>query len=368
MNFPACFALLFALLATTYANTEKAIFTAPPAINIETSGPSFEQLQLQVITPKDSSRRLSLPVAFPSGKQTKGVDAWYLLRDLSPDQRYEVRVCWAAVQPTNFVLDVFNTTHVFDTPDLIQDLAAYSESQQNQRSTIKPSTEQQASESILFLRVQAAADFFTSNKTLMSSPPSVDVELVLDPYLANVFPKSLLPTAIYIVILAGGGWFLSNEIWKRLFTGQPGTTEMTTPAVTTVATVPQHPFYTLPSELILDIIDLLPPESFITFAFANYPLLHSYGLAPALSRPRVVYITTQTSIPMLFPLLRLPPEIMLHVMRNLKPIDIMRFAVANYQDLERQGIAPPLSAEVVGSLRRAVGVGVPSEVGDALGR
>ncbi|KAK4894300.1 hypothetical protein LTR27_007433 [Elasticomyces elasticus] len=145
---------------------------------------------------------------------------------------------------------------------------------------------------------------------------------------------------------------------------------MTTPTVTTVTTttpIPQHPFYTLPSELILDIIDLLPPESFITFAFANYPLLHSYGLAPALSRPRVVYITTQTSIPMLFPLLRLPPEIMLHVMRNLKPIDIMRFAVANYQDLERQGIAPPLSREVVGSLRRAVGAGVPNSVGDASG-
>ncbi|KAK5739859.1 hypothetical protein LTR17_004955 [Elasticomyces elasticus] len=219
MNFPACFALLFALLATTYANTEKVIFTAPPAINIESSGPSFEQLQLQVITPKDSSRRLSLPVAFPSGQQTKGVDAWYLLRDLSPAQRFEVRVCWAAVQPTNFVLDVFNTTHVFDTPDLIQDLAAYSETQQNKQSIKQKSTKHYDQESILFLRLQAAADFFTSNKILMSSPPSVDVELILDPYLANVFPRSLLPTAVFIVILAGGGWFLSGEFWKRLFAG-----------------------------------------------------------------------------------------------------------------------------------------------------
>ncbi|KAI7091892.1 hypothetical protein KC356_g152 [Hortaea werneckii] len=116
---------------------------------------------------------------------------------------------------------------------------------------------------------------------------------------------------------------------------------------------PQHPFYSLPSELILDIVDLLPPESFINFAFANYPLLHSYGLAPALSRPRVVYLTTQTQIPALFPLLNLPPEIMLHVMRNLKPIDIMRFTVANYQDLARQGIAPSLGEETVQQLRNA---------------
>ena len=117
---------------------------------------------------------------------------------------------------------------------------------------------------------------------------------------------------------------------------------------------PQHPFYSLPSELILDIVDLLPPEAFINFAFANYPLLHSYGLAPALSRPRVVYLTTQTQIPALFPLLRIPPEIMLHVMRNLKPIDVMRFAVANYQDLTRQGIAPPLSDRTIQQLRNAV--------------
>ena len=120
---------------------------------------------------------------------------------------------------------------------------------------------------------------------------------------------------------------------------------------------PQHPFYTLPAELILDIVDLLPPESFINFAFANYPLLHRNGLAPALSRPRVRYITTQTRLSSMFPLLRMPAEIMLHIMRHLKPIDIMRFVVANYQDLARQGIAPPLTPETVRQLRNAVSLG-----------
>lgn len=41
-------------------------------------------------------------------------------------------------------------------------------------------------------------------------------------------------------------------------------------------------------------------------------------------------------------------------MRHLKPIDIMRFVVANYQDLARQGIAPPLSPETVMQLRNAI--------------
>jgi hypothetical protein len=132
----------------------------------------------------------------------------------------------------------------------------------------------------------------------------------------------------------------------------------------------------LPSELILDIVDYLPADAFINFAFANYPLLNSYGLAPALSQPRILYITTQTHIPALFPLLRMPAEIMyvyckfrfaseiisdiytrLHIMRHLRPIDIMRFVVANYQDLARQGIAPSLTPETIMQLRNAVRAG-----------
>ena len=50
----------------------------------------------------------------------------------------------------------------------------------------------------------------------------------------------------------------------------------------------------------------------------------------------------------------MPAEITLHIMSKLKPIDIMTFVVANYQDLARQGIAPPLTAETVTQLRNAV--------------
>jgi hypothetical protein len=117
---------------------------------------------------------------------------------------------------------------------------------------------------------------------------------------------------------------------------------------------PRHPFYRLPPELILDIMDLLSPEVFINFAFANYPFLHAYGLAPALSSERINYIANSTRIPALFPLFRLPAEITLEIMRNMKPIDIMRFVLANYQDLARQGITPPLTEETLSQLRRAV--------------
>lgn len=121
---------------------------------------------------------------------------------------------------------------------------------------------------------------------------------------------------------------------------------------------PHHPFYRLPAELILDIIDLLPPDAFINFAFANYPFLHANGLAPALSRERIEYISNRTNIPALFPLFRMPTEIVLEIMRNLKPIDIMRFVLANYQDLARQGITPALTEETLLQLRNAVKPGL----------
>jgi hypothetical protein len=68
----------------------------------------------------------------------------------------------------------------------------------------------------------------------------------------------------------------------------------------------------------------------------------------------VLYITSQTRLPQLFPLLKIPAEIMLVIMGHLKPIDIMRFTVANYQDLERSGIAPPLTRETIHQLGSAI--------------
>jgi len=50
------------------------------------------------------------------------------------------------------------------------------------------------------------------NKTLMANVPPVFVDIILDPYIFNVFPRSLLPTAAYIIILAIGGWLVARYI------------------------------------------------------------------------------------------------------------------------------------------------------------
>lgn len=66
--------------------------------------------------------------------------------------------------------------------------------------------------SILFLRIVSAADYFSLNKTLMSSVEPVRVDIILDPFLFNVLPRSLLPIVGYIVVVAAGSWFLARYI------------------------------------------------------------------------------------------------------------------------------------------------------------
>ena len=82
--------------------------------------------------------------------------------------------------------------------------------------------------SFLFLQIFAAADYYTLNKTLMENVPPVHADVILDPYLLNIFPKSLLPTGVYLVIIAVAGWFLSGWFWDYLvipFSGRGVTPE-----------------------------------------------------------------------------------------------------------------------------------------------
>ena len=39
---------------------------------------------------------------------------------------------------------------------------------------------------------------------------------VLDPFLLNLLPRSLLPTSIYIILIALVAWILSRTIWDQL--------------------------------------------------------------------------------------------------------------------------------------------------------
>jgi len=107
---------------------------------------------------------------------------------------------------------------VFETPGLIASLASYSDKRQvlDLDRPEYSSDDVQLSESLLFLRVQAAASYYSSNRTLMEHPLPVDVDIILDPFMLNVLPRSLGPAAIYISVVSIGAWYLSRYIYRWL--------------------------------------------------------------------------------------------------------------------------------------------------------
>jgi hypothetical protein len=124
-------------------------------------------------------------------------------------------------EPRSFRLDTYELPAVLETPGLITSLAQYSEARQpdfiveNQKPSIvtpQSSKNVDEEESALFLHIQAAADYYTMDRALMENVPPVFVDIILDPYLFNVLPRSLAPTAAYIILLAIGSWYLSKYI------------------------------------------------------------------------------------------------------------------------------------------------------------
>lgn len=109
----------------------------------------------------------------------------------------------------------------------------------------------------------------------------------------------------------------------------------------------------MPFELILDIVDNLDPQSLISLAFAYYPLVQRVGLAPAMSTSELATLFNRSKLPSMLPLVSLPAELLLQVMRLLSPMDLMRFALANYQGLVARRLAPRLTDDIFDSLLEA---------------
>lgn len=89
--------LLLAHLAA--ANVEKAIFLGPAPVNIPLQQPTLTDLNLRTLTPEDNSVRteLSRALSKESPEPPPGHATWLILDHLTEGQRYELRVCWAAI-------------------------------------------------------------------------------------------------------------------------------------------------------------------------------------------------------------------------------------------------------------------------------
>lgn len=132
-------------------------------------------------------------------------------------------------------MDVYELDHVWETPDLMMSLYNYSSTRQSNtpsqatpqihRPSSSSSGAKERTASLLLLQVHAAADYVSHDAALMRRPPPpVLVDLILDPYLLNAVPESLLLTGIYVVLVAVGTFYLARWIADRM-TAIAGTEE-----------------------------------------------------------------------------------------------------------------------------------------------
>ncbi len=105
---------------------------------------------------------------------------------------------------------------MFNDDELITHLGSYSE--ERQANGCEPQDGSYSDghgglTSMIFLSIDAAADYHSSNKRLMIAPPDVKVDIILDPHLLGLLPRSLLPTAVYIVCVAVFAYYASGYIY-----------------------------------------------------------------------------------------------------------------------------------------------------------
>lgn len=123
---------------------------------------------------------------------------------------------------------------MFETPELISELSDYSFSRQPGSNEIQDGSQlgkasrinikSERESSVLFLRILAAADYYTTNKTLMRNVPPVYVDIILDPFILNILPQSLVPTVGYIIVVAIISWFVARQVSTqvRIVAAEPG--------------------------------------------------------------------------------------------------------------------------------------------------
>ncbi len=88
------------------SNVEKTIFLAPAPIDIPQQHSSLDDLHLQVLSPSNPTLRRQVPAAFPKPEAIKGLGTWYLIEELREQNRYEVRLCWAATVSLTILLNM----------------------------------------------------------------------------------------------------------------------------------------------------------------------------------------------------------------------------------------------------------------------
>lgn len=138
--------------------------------------------------------------------------------ELTPELAPELTPGNALQQPTALDIDAFAPDVVLASPALSKSLASFADAASQNDEPLVPLVPLEPPTSFLLLRIIAAADYVAANRSLMlpDRVPPVLVDLILDPFLFNVLPRSLAPTVAVVLVVAALSAALSRRIVRRL--------------------------------------------------------------------------------------------------------------------------------------------------------
>lgn len=96
----------------TWANVEKVIFLTPAATT--NSLINLAVFDVAILSPSERVINRRLPVAFANSTDPLGTTTWLQLEALTGQQRYEVRVCWAATVSLKIQLNLHLSASISD--------------------------------------------------------------------------------------------------------------------------------------------------------------------------------------------------------------------------------------------------------------
>ncbi|KAI5800061.1 hypothetical protein EDC01DRAFT_532480 [Geopyxis carbonaria] len=202
MTLPFRYLITICLWALALANVEKEIFIGPPTSMFDIT------TELEHLTPSNDARNFA--TTLNTSFVHPGATHWIALSGLAPQQRYEVRICWPATQPTDFNLKLFTVEQIDGDTALSSSIHAYPKN--IQRRLNRPYD----GGSTLYLRIFAKTAYVSAQKSRMETPEPVDVEIILDPYKFNVLPESLVPIGGLLIVVGVFSWWAGGLIHQFL--------------------------------------------------------------------------------------------------------------------------------------------------------
>ncbi|RPB22303.1 hypothetical protein L211DRAFT_347441 [Terfezia boudieri ATCC MYA-4762] len=187
--------LSLTFLPSAIANVEKVIFllNPPPDPPLQLTRIPSNLLRLNPNSPRLSTT-LDLTTNITGRERDAGGNGgigegestiWAVLEKLILGKRYEVRIIWAATEPAKFELEVFTGKEEANNGALGSSQGI-----------------------VMYLRVLAKKDPY--------NPDPVKIELILDPFLWNILPESLLCIGVVVVLVAGAAWWVSGRVERWL--------------------------------------------------------------------------------------------------------------------------------------------------------